>query len=213
MILPASLAVVTPGDLYAGKTYEQWTQEWWRWLMGIPSGINPAQAANENLQTNQSGPVFFLTGVEGPVTRSVTVPQGTAILFPMINVLMDFPCPDPAFQPAPGQTLLAFLRGEADALMSLVIHLEAEIDGVPIPDLFNNRITTGLFSFTGHPSLTNFDPCITGSPQQGLSDGYWILVNPLPVGTHRIHLRGRIVFPDLTVFDVETDYVILVSLT
>jgi len=31
-----------------------------------------------------------------------------------------------------------------------------------------------------------FDHCLTASPQAVVSDGYWIMLTPLPVGDHTI---------------------------
>ncbi len=125
--------------------------------------------------------------------RSCTVPVGTAIFFPIINAINDFPCPDPAFQPAPGQSLEDFLAEGAAALIDLVDDLAVEVDGVPLRNLVAYRAASRLFTFTGHPSLAPvLDACITGVPQSGVSDGYWIMLAPLSRGEHTIHVRGGI---------------------
>jgi len=38
--------------------------------------------------------------------------------------------------------------------------------------------------------LTGFDPCVTGSPQVGVSDGHWVFIDPLPRGDHTLLLRS-----------------------
>lgn len=63
--------------------------------------------------------------------------------------------------------------------------LFAEIDGVSLTDLSVYRATSSLFKFAGDPALAAvFDPCITGSAQDGVSVGYWLLLPPLPPGQH-----------------------------
>ncbi len=47
-----------------------------------------------------------------------------------------------------------------------------------------------MFSFVGDTSMTVFDPCITGTRQPGVSDGYWIMLTPLSSGSHTIHFHG-----------------------
>ena len=68
--------------------------------------------------------------------------------------------------------------------------LEVVVDGQPLNDLFSYRATSRLFTFTADPSLVAFDSCVTGTPQFGVTDGYWILMNPLPPGPHTIFIRG-----------------------
>ena len=65
--------------------------------------------------------------------------------------------------------------------------LTLTVDGQTVPNLFAYRSTTPLFSFTGNPSLqTSIDPCITGSSQPAVSDGYFIIVKPLESGNHTV---------------------------
>jgi hypothetical protein len=59
-----------------------------------------------NAGIGQSGPVFFLGGTTGTSeARTITIPTGKKLCFPIANYLNDYPCPDPNFQPAPGQSL------------------------------------------------------------------------------------------------------------
>jgi hypothetical protein len=54
--------------------------------------------------------VWYLASTAGgAVTRSCTIPAGKTILFPIVNTENDYPCPDPNFKPAPGQSLQGFL--------------------------------------------------------------------------------------------------------
>ena len=104
----------------------------------------------------------------------------------------------PPFQPAPGQTLEDFLTHGSDpwlgasGIVDLVDILEVEVDGVALRNLFAYRATSKLFTFTGDTSLQSFDSCITGTPQYGVSDGYWIMLPPLSKGQHTIYFHGGI---------------------
>ncbi len=188
--------VLPPHSHAFGKTYGEWGAEWWQWAASIPLDENPiVDPTGENCDLGQSGKVWFLAGTSfgGLVTRTCTVPAGKAIFFAIINFLNDYPCPEPpTFQPASGQSLEDFLTEGANAVIDQVTELEVEVDGVPLQNLFNYRATSELFTFTGDPSLTAVDSCITGSPQFGVSDGYWIMLRPFSVGSHTIHFRGEI---------------------
>jgi hypothetical protein len=125
----------------------------------------------------------------------------------------DYPCPDPGFQPAPGQSLEDFLTEGANWLISHATELECVRDGVPLVNLFSYRATSKLFQFTGDPSLTAiWDPCITGQLQDGVSDGYWVMLQPMTPGQHTLTLRGRLEFPEFGgfVFESQVTYLITV---
>jgi hypothetical protein len=153
--------------------------------------------------------VWFLAGnLGGESTRTCTVPSGKAIFFPLVNYLNDYPCPDPSFHPAPGQSLQDFLAQGAAGLIDAVDILEAQVDGAPLQDLFGYRGISSLLTFTGDPSWVSLDSCITGSEQFGVSDGYWVMLAPLKPGTHTIHLRGGI---SAFGFEVNVTYNLAVS--
>jgi hypothetical protein len=197
----------TTGHPY-GMTYGEWGARWWQWVDAIPADSNPLlDATGASCGIGQSGPVWFLAGTTGgSATRSCTVPTGKAIFFPIFNVLNDYPCPDPSFQPPPGQTMEEFLTEGANAFVSYVTELEVEVDGVSLQNPFDYRATSSLFTFTGDPSLAGvIDPCITGEPQVGVADGYWVMLAPLRVGEHTIHSRAVADFSGF-IFEVETTY-------
>lgn len=134
----------------------------------------------------QNGNVWFIAASFG-MTPTCSVPEGKAIFFPLFGSVNDFPCPDPDFKPGPGQSLEDFLTEGIQAHVDQVTQVELIIDGVPAPNLLDHRVTSHLFTFTGDTSLTaGFDPCITGEPQQAVSDGYWVMVLPLSPGTHTL---------------------------
>src|SRR4029079_11999675 len=95
------------------------------------------------------------------------------------NLNNDYPCPDPTFQPNPGETMEQFLIRTAQPYLPLMTGLFAEIDGVAVRNLQAYLATSSLFMFTADPALAaNFDPCITGSPQPAIATGYWLLACP-----------------------------------
>src|SRR5213076_3066927 len=107
-----------------------------------------------------------------------------------VNYTNDYPCPDPSFQPAPGQSLEDFLREGAMFFLDATTELSVSVDGQAVGDLFDNRGTSRLFNFTYDPSWFALDSCGTGTPQPGVSDGYFVMLKPLPTGTHTVRLHG-----------------------
>jgi hypothetical protein len=169
-----------------GKTTLGWIPEFWRYIFSLPASENPELVDSADCGVGQTGPVFFIPGEQHDVyTRSCTVPARTPVLWPIWSLFNDYPCPDPTFQPAPGQSLEDFLAQGARAFDDAVKNLAATIDGRSI-DLSNVRYTTGLVTFTGDPSLTaTLDSCVTGSQQVGVADGWFVLFR-LSSGDHTL---------------------------
>ncbi len=175
----------------ASKSQLRWTKEWWRWILSIPAVQNPELVLDVDCGLNQSGPVFYLPGFAADVyTRKCQVPFGKFVLAPVWSFLNDYPCPDPNFQPAPGQTLEQFLQAGAADFLGKIQNIKVTVDGHQV-DYTKHRQTTGVFNFTGHPSLTKtFDGCITGTAQQAISDGWWLMLAPLSPGRHTVAVTG-----------------------
>jgi hypothetical protein len=207
--------VIPPHARAYGLSYAEWGAQWWRWAYSFPlDQFPPLQSGELDCGLGQSGSVWFLAGTagQGSVTRSCTVPSGKALFFPIITINNDYPCPDPNFQPPPGETLEQFLTEGAEAVINLVTELEVVVDGRSLNDLFSYRATSKLFTFTADPSLVAFDPCVTGTQQYGVTDGYWILMNPLPPGPHTIFFNAVIDFGGGNTFEVDVTYNLIVGL-
>jgi hypothetical protein len=169
-----------------GRTTLGWIPEFWRYIYSLPASENPELVDSADCGVGQTGPVFFIPGEQHDVyTRSCTVPARTPVLWPIWSLFNDYPCPDPTFQPPPGQSLEDFLAQGAQGFDDAVKNLAATIDGRSI-DLGKVRYTTGLVTFTGDPSLTAaLDGCVTGAPQQGVADGWFVLLHLSP-GDHTL---------------------------
>jgi hypothetical protein len=188
----AAAAVASEREQWHEQSLATLAKESWRWLISIPPGVTPMDDVDGvNCGINQDGRFWFLGAPVG-ADRSCVVAAGRAIVVPVFVAVNDYPCPDPSFKPAPGQSLEEFLRSGIGPIMDEVSLAEARLDG---RSLRVRRVTTNVFSFTGAAGLAaTFDPCITGSPQVGVSDGYWALVEPLPPGDYVLQMRTVSVF-------------------
>jgi hypothetical protein len=183
------------------QNYGQLGVLWWKWALSIPYSQNPVvDTTGANCAVDQKGARWFLAGSSGGTfTRSCTIPAGKELFFPIVNVENDYPCPDPSFQPAPGQSLKDFLTyGDSSypgavTLIDQATGMQASVDGQSIPILSSYRGTSNMYSFAGDPSLrVPIDPCITGSQQKAVADGYWLLLAPLSPGQHTVQFGGAI---------------------
>ena len=94
-----------------GGSLAEWTQRFWNRFMSIPFNVSPAtDKTGIHCGINQAGPVWFLgVPLGGTNTLNCTIPAGKVILAPAATFINDYPCPDPSFEPAIGQTLEDFL--------------------------------------------------------------------------------------------------------
>ncbi len=191
---PASLAFGPNSDPY-GTSMVTWSQRWWRWETSIGTARNPSlDTTGANCDVQQQGRVWFLGSIfgSGSLTRSCTVPRDKALLVNLSGILNDYPCPDPNFKPAPGESLEHFLRHGARSVVDTVNALNLRVDDQVLPNPFAYRFTSPLFHFTGVPSLrTSIDGCITGEDQRAVSDGYYVILRPLDPGRHNVVFTAR----------------------
>jgi hypothetical protein len=169
-----------------GISYAEWTAKWWQWILSIPVEINPAKDnTGENCGINQNGPVWFLAGtVGGVVKRNCGIPEGKAILLPILNH---------------GGTLAdrreqeMHIKGESDLLafaeseMDVISNLEVSVDGVKLIGLDRYRVQSPIFDVV-LPKNNLFEG--TPGPTRGVADGYWLFLEPLSRGKHNIKSSG-----------------------
>jgi len=204
-----------------GDSYEGWAAAWWQWLLAIPKDINPNLDAP--CDVDQSGQVFFLGGnFGGTSTRSCTMPEGKAIFFPIVNVLVSS-CPEYADDVYTCETAMSedALHEDATWVMDQDKSMTLVIDGVAIDDLGEYRAQTDTFLDTAPPAWDDrFWPDCTGpirenacgvpvgSARNTVSDGHWIMLRPLSPGNHQIHFGASV--PDFG-FSLDITYNIVVA--
>lgn len=188
-------AEVLPNDtLLDGKPIGDWSAEWWKWMVVIPTNQNPQLDLDGSFAAvgQPEGDVFFVGYVPGftpgTVTRSFRVPEGKYLFLPLMTYEADNvdSCP-PCFT-------IEELRGQAAAIVDDPVELHASIDGVEVPDLLQHRAISPVFSFF-YDSPDNFESfafghSVTGLIDPAVCDGYWLMIEPLPAGVHTLHFGG-----------------------
>jgi hypothetical protein len=173
----------TPSSKPYGLTYPQWTVKWWQWLVSIPKENNPAldmsgQYAEEK-QEDQN--VWFLAGtIGGSVVRRCQIPSRKAILMPIIN----YEC---SFAADPSISTEAELKSKCEREIDDIKNLSFGIDGFFLRDTAPYRIRSPYFDV--HLRENN----ILGLDQHTtrmISDGYWMFLKPLPLGSHQLISSG-----------------------
>lgn len=184
-----------------GKSYSEWAAAWWQWSVAIPATTNPLlDETGENASVNQSGQVWFLAGNSGGISeRSITVPAGKALFFPILNQMyLGFPCDernlpgcevDQALEAANDvPTLLSFIEPSMDGA-----ELACEIDGITVQNLEGYRVrSSSLYAVTLPNDSIYAGWGLPGGPYHPCVDvGYYLMLAPLSKGEHTIHFTSE----------------------
>lgn len=193
----ADPGVVPPSASAHGKSLGEWHAAWWQWAFSFPASTHPLNpASGATCATGQQGHVWFLGGVVnagGTLTRDCVVPSGTALVVAVANVECST-LESPPFNGTDEASLRACAAGVVDPTSELFINdLSASLDGDTI-NVAAYRAPSPLFAFSVPNTNDNIlfcspSPC-SGTSGNAVADGYVLVLHPLSVGTHTLHLGG-----------------------
>ena len=203
-ILCIAAATLVPAQAAsAANDYGSLTARWWQWVYAQPATDVGGTNTNPVLDTTGDyatvgqedgiGPAnkfFFLTGLFAPggeVTRTVTVPEGKALFFPIFNSEVDNAVAPPTDYSVP--ELKAIAKGQIDA----ATELSATFDGQKVK-IF--RSTSPTFDYTVPDEDSIYDyfglvgPQFEGTIKPAVADGYWAYIPPPSVGSHTLNFQS-----------------------
>jgi pterin-4a-carbinolamine dehydratase len=171
-------------SLIFGKSYEDWTAEWWKWAYSIPINENPAyDDYGVNCNNSQFGPVWFFSGTfNHSANRSCLIPDNVGILFPILNSECSY-IEYPLIKNEDG------LINCAKSIQNHVDFLNATLDDQPLLKLDEYRIQSPLFNFS-LPSNNILNLTGGETSSSAISDGNWVFLKPLTTGKHTITFEG-----------------------
>jgi hypothetical protein len=183
--VPASAGNASP-HVY-GQTIGNWGQAWWQWALNFPAATNPIlQDGAVDCSVGQSGKVWFLAGNFGGISeRSCTVRVGRALFFPLLNGL--------AWMPEDCTTVGGCRQLVSEVLIDGEVNLTCTLDGVPC--VFTHEIVRAQ----SDPRPINFPPgsiatdwgYAPGPRPASISDGYWVMLDPLSRGLHTLNITAK----------------------
>lgn len=191
--------VVAINEKVLDKSLGEYSNLWWQWATSMPANESPVRdKTGQKCDVNQTGQVWFLAGGYGSskISRKCSVPQGQYLFFPVIN-MVSYP------RSTEDVTCLAAKARSAlnnDNLRAFVVSIDGDKIVNPAfhrygsPDCFDM-----LARAPKNPHSTRLYPSAT--------DGYWVMLKPLPLGPHTIKFRAEYDNPDeaygLMVQDIE----------
>jgi hypothetical protein len=168
---------------------------WWQWALETSASENPlTDTTGQFAAVNQRGPVWFLAGnVGGTTVRTITVPSGKALFFPIVNVF------DAEGGIVVGGGRLFLIPGPVQVAQTFVSNviatatgLSCEVDGNPLPITTANLEESTPFSL--HLPADNILGVPAGVYYPAIDSGYYVLLAPLSAGQHTIHWAGTLTF-------------------
>jgi hypothetical protein len=179
VLLPtASAAAATPA---VAPPRASLTALWWKAYVSIP-----ASEATTRCDLGIDKIVFLgATTGEDPEIRSCTLPAGTSILVPLINIECSS-LEDPPFFGATPAERRACAKGFADDFTGFFLTINA-VDVGDLIDLSGLRVQSTPFVFSPVAGNLFRIPAGTGG---SASDGNWALIGPLVPGTYDVTFGG-----------------------
>ena len=165
------------------------TAKWWVWVFSLPVSENPLFDATGALADTQQPfkKVFFLVGmvVPGTAERTITLPEGTALFFPIVNFESDNVGVEPRLN-------VPQLRAVASSVIDTATDLHVRLNGV---SLLDSALRLQSPPFAYHlPAQDNiyqfFGLDVTGTVAPAVSDGWWVFIPPLAKGTYDLNFGG-----------------------
>jgi hypothetical protein len=195
--------VLPPHSHVYGKSYGEWSAKWWQWYMEHPVAGHPGvDSPDFDVSSGQHGKVWFLASPFGTVERTVQVPTGKALFIGLLNA--------EASDTEYGTLTEEDQRALAAWLADHVASVSCTVDGKLVKQIERYRVQSPQFSFTA-PDPWIFSPAPSG-PGTAVSDGYFVMLAPLSVGTHTVQITGAFHFdagelgPDPVDFGLDVTY-------
>jgi hypothetical protein len=176
------------------ESFDKLSAEWQQWALSIPTSVNPQLDTNGGkCMVGQRGSVWFLAGVfgAGTATRTCSVPEGKALFFPVINSVQ-INSPNVCGQ-GPNNLSVRDLRSMAAPTIDGATNLSVTVDGIAIKNL--RRVKSEVFEVALPEDNVFVAPCAplpvpAGIYSPAVDDGFYALLNPLPVGPHTLHFHA-----------------------
>ncbi len=205
-----------------GMTYGEWGGAWWAWAVGIPAATNPIlDATGDDGDIDQEGSVWFLAGTfGGPAVRTLTVPPGKSLFFPLVNSLWWAP-DDLEFAAFVVDTELGldpddFTDEELITLVAIFqvtfdeLEMTCTVDGVELSNLEDYFAVSPGFPITDTDLLDDLGAAIS-QPNNAVAAGYWIMLAPLSHGEHTIEFTVEAEHSFFGTFGLDVTYDITVE--
>lgn len=189
LIGTAQAGVIDPTQPVGGYSQLALSEQWWQWALGIPAASSPiADADGSFANLNNNGSVFFLAGaLGGKVSRTIEVPMGKPLFFPVLNNIY-------VFTPEIGEACDGVADPVGCALpwidVSGATNLHATLNGQNLLTFPSYRQTSTVLASLNLPAGSFWDGVLNTGDHAFVTDGYWVALEPLDRGTYTLVFGG-----------------------
>jgi hypothetical protein len=207
----ANIGVITGEDtIVSGETIAQWTADWWRSALQAKAGAGPLDNPQDAAWTI-NGDIYFISGGSGGgYQTTITVPEGTTILLPMIN---SFDTEGPGIETLPDMHFSSYVdearyvtelfQGNIKSAYATLSQdnktlLNIQLGGSAASDQSKYAVESPIFAI-GKPEGDSYikkllqgvplAPSIKDLPYTA-SSGDWVMLSGLKAGTYTLDFGG-----------------------
>ena len=189
-----------------GQSIANLSAAWWQWAVALPDEDHPVTSEGEvDCSLGQMGSVWFLAGTTGGAAeRSCTVPQGTALFYPLVNVAF---VNEPGDCDRPTGCTVQEKRDILDfAFTVFPCNLFSIMDGVPTvqSSIVTARTQSRPFSVKVKNSVLFTEGA---KDRSAVSDGFWVRLPRLSMGQHDVEFGGAFCDPETNEVFFEVDVI------
>ncbi len=188
------------------ESFRTLTAQWWQWATSIPVPSNPvSDATGANCFVGQRGSIWFLAGTSngGPTVRTCSVPEGTPLFFPVVNVVN---VNTPNLPPGTPDFSVSDLRAQAAFYVDGARGMKVLLDNREIKSI--RRVRSIAFA-TVFPQDNLFGPNAGLVPGKiyspAIDDGFYVKLPGLSEGQHHLKIQGELPAFGAT---VDVDYIL-----
>jgi hypothetical protein len=194
-----------------GIPFNQWIGKWWQWYVSVPKTESPNHPdypdhiSKENcaIRQNLSSPVVFLFTplVDEPFPeRTCVVPKDKAILIPIISGEADNGDPEQTDKSERGMIQTAKAGNDYGAISIKLDNTKLNFNEDP-----KFRAMSGFFNIT-LPEHNLWEEKEVPGTYKGITEGYFLFLNPLPAGNHTLYYEAATNPPNANVYAQTVTY-------
>jgi hypothetical protein len=204
-VVAQHIRALPPVSVPHGMTYGEWAAESWRALFEAPTDSYPSPCLRA-----QVGRVGILVASSGGLLEvDCTVAPGTTLFFPVLTG--GFWCPGDCGPDTTAEDLrevAAWAIDHLDPEEDLVV----ELNGRRLSGLAAYRFTSPAIEGDFHADSVIGQVFGPGPYWNAVSDGYWVMMPPLPAGSHTLRYYAHLKIPEIGL-DLEFETVVNLVVT
>lgn len=174
-----------------GQSVKQWAEAYSKFNLSRTCQEDTTLSASTIPGQNQQM-VFLIGNIKTQGSANITIQQGQSIFVPI--AVTEYPTPtclNWTYQIEAGQDASTFLSNATSNILDGIQNQLLRLDGTEVVNVKSYRYQTPMYSLTPNQDLLHCSGCFPGGELQMMTGGYFVVIKPLSVGTHKIELYAK----------------------